>query len=284
MNQFQTTQNIVSALNQTNFVWPGSSPASPILGRVAVTDRTPTFNTLDQVSPCVLIRPDRGAGHGEHPADVEDGVRWTLTLYVLNATDQAGGAAVVGGNRQSQTVSMGRGLLEIEPLLRSAILQAFIGTSVRPRIVAGPAVVEEAEAGVLTARAYEVFAGRFPVQPTYGNVTRLLCSSAGALTWTPPVARWDLVNIQVNRASGSTPPPTPGSGSVLTSSLSPTATGYNDSGGGTGNAYSVFALYDQTIDPFTGKRSPSTPVTNYSGYYLAGSPVSFVYVPASIAV
>ena len=286
MNAEQFTQNLVFVLNQTNFLWPGTSV--PILGRAHVTSDTPTFNSLDQVAPSVLIRPERSAAHKERSADLEEEGRWTVTLYVLNATDQAGGAAVVGGNRVNQPSSQGAGLLEIEPLLRAQILNAFVDAKGRPRIIAGPAVVKEAIGGLLTARSYEVLVSRFSVQPTYSNVTKLLggtipLTGHGKLTWSPPAPRWDLVNLQVNRADFGLPPPaTPANGTVLTSTLSPTATGYTDSGGGSGYAYSVFAVFDSTTDPWTGNRNPSAAILQYSGYGLAGS--SFVYTPASVTL
>ena len=115
MNAEQLTQNLVWVLNATNFQYANGQP---VLGRVAVSVNEPTFGLLDQIAPSVLIRPARFAAHPEHPADIEAEVRWTATLFVLNATDQAGGAAVVGGNRPSggANTSLGRGILEIEPL------------------------------------------------------------------------------------------------------------------------------------------------------------------------
>jgi hypothetical protein len=220
---------------------------TPILGRVAVTAQEPTFGLLDQVAPSVLIRPERGTPHGEHPADLEEEARWTVTLYALNATDQAGGAAVVGGNRTvpgtpgSPIVlpppdSLGRGLLEIEPLLRAQIQQAFVGANVRPRITSIPAVVPEALQGLLAARAFEVTATRFPVQLSYANVTKLAATLVGGvtLTWAPVPSRWDLVAYQVNRANGANAISRPDQGTVLTTTLVPSAAGYVDAGGGAG--------------------------------------------------
>lgn len=282
MNSFQATSNLVNYLNQANFTWPTTT--TPVLGRVAVTVNAPTFNALDQIAPSVLIRPDRSTPHGEHPAEIEEEARWTVTLYVLNATDQAGGAAVVGGNRTSQLKSEGRGLLEIEPLLRAQIYQAFLAAGVRPRITEQPATVPEPLQGLLAARAFLVTATRFPVQPTFSNVTFLLATTTGGatLTWTAPPARWDLVALQVNRATGSTAPATPSSGSVLTSTLSPTATGYVDSGGGTGKSYSVFGVFDETANPFTSARDSSNPISQYSGYGQVDG--TFVYEPASASL
>lgn len=281
MNPWQLTQNLVWWLSQPQFVWPGGG--EPVLGRVGVTVDAPTFNVLDQVVPSVLIRPERTVAHPEHPADLEEEARWSLVLYAMNATDQAGGAAIVGGNRKSTTSSEGRGLLEVEPLVRAQIQQAFLAAGVRPRIVSAPATVPEALKGVLAARAYEVLATRFPVQPTYAGVTRLLATLVGGatLTWTPVPSRWDLVGYQVNRATGSTPPATPSDGTVLTATLPPNASGYVDSTGGAGKAYSVFGIYDGTVDPFTGGRNSTNPITGYSGFWLPGA-AAITYRPTTV--
>lgn len=277
MSSQQITQNLVWFLNPTNFVW---SAGQPVLGRVGVVVDPPTLNVLDQVTPSVLIRVERAAAHPEHPADLDEEVKWTITLYAQNGTDQAGGAAVVGGNRTGAG-SQGRGVLEIEPLLRARIQQAFIACGVRPRIVSAPATVAEAIKGLLAARAYEVTATRLPVQATYLAPTRLAALNNGvalALYWTPPPLTWNLVALQVNRAAGSTPPATPTSGTVLTSTLSPTATGFANAT--TGNAYSVFGVYDDTVDPVTGLRDQTKPVSAYSGYQTPEG--TFTYQPGTV--
>jgi hypothetical protein len=280
MNPWQILQNLVWYLNPTQFVWPGT--ATPVLGRVSVTTDPATFAALDQVAPSVMIRAERTAAHPEHPADLEDEARWALTLYALNATDQAGGASVVGGNRAPGSVSSGRGLLELEPLVRAQVQQAFLAAGVRPRITAGPATVHEALHGLLAARSYEVLGTRFPVQRCYANVTRLKATLAGGTTlaWTPAPLTWNLVAYQVVRKNGGVPPANPTDGTVLTSTLAPTATGYVDAGGGAGKAYSVFGVFDDTKNPFDGKRDPSLPTNAYSGYSTPQN--AFVYQPASV--
>lgn len=287
MNANQVSGNLVFYLNASNFVWPGGT--SPVLGRASVTVNPPTFNTLDQVAPCVLIRCERTGANPEHPAALEEEARWTIVLYALNATDQAGQAAVLGGNRASLTTSPGRGLLEIEPLVRAQIWQAFLAAGVRPRITSAPATVPEALAGIMAARAYEVTATRFPVQPNYANVTRLLATTAGGatLTWTPVPLRWDLISYQVVRKAGATAPATPTDGTVVSSTVSPTATGYVDAGGGAGQSYSVFGVFDAGIDPWTQGRNTANPLLSYSGFWLPGTTLSgqaFTYRPVSVSL
>ena len=177
MDATQITQQLVWALAPARFTW-GVGLNEAVLSRVVAGPAPLDFFQHDLVTPAALLHVDAGTDHEEHPADLVEKQTWTLELYAANATEQSGSAAVVGGNRADLGSSRGRGLLEIEPLVKAAIFNA-IGLTARS--VGGASVAVAGKMGGLIAvRALEITATRFPSLPDYAPV-RQLKGSAGAL-------------------------------------------------------------------------------------------------------
>lgn len=252
-----------------------------VLSRVAVTPGTPDFFKRDAVAPFVLIHPEAGRPHPEHPADLVEEARWTAYLFAANATDQAGGAAVVGGNRGGLSTSRGRGLLEVAPLLEGAIL-ASTGLVARARPGGRqPVAVAGRMEGVLAEVALEVMATRLPALPDYAPVRKLAGSgSAGdvSLTWEAAPARWDLVGYTWVRASGSVAPASPAGGTFVAS----TTPSLDDSPGAGTWSYSIFWTFDATRDPYT--RIGTAPVAPNAWSSQRSARSGLMWLPASLTV
>jgi hypothetical protein len=292
MNVWQLTQQLVwvlSAPNVTNgktsgLAWPGGAE-EVVLARVGVAPDPSAFAMLDAAEPFALVSVLAKKGEAEHPADLTEEARWAVRLFCANANDQAGGAPIVGASRVSGVgSSVGRGLLEVEPLVEAAIFNLNALPGVRLRVEAAPAVAMPDEwRGAVAARALTVSGGpRIPTQPCFDSVQQLLAVGASgdvALTWGTLPDRWDLVGVRVCRASGTTAPTDPTTGIVATTGL---VTSYSDTPGAGTWSYAIFFAFDSTRNPLDGARDVANPVTDFSGSGTAQG--GFVYRAATVTV
>lgn len=210
------TQQLCWLLSPQQFTWP-DSPNDPVLARVASIPANPDFFSLDAAAPFALVHPEATRGNPEHPADLVEEARWSVYLFAANATDQAGGAALVGGNRQSLGQSYGRGVLEVSPVVQAKLWNA-LGLTARPRAggTQAPGVSGKLP-GLVADLALDVVATRFPQLPDFAPVTKFKTIFAGppaALVWAPLASRYDLIGYTWRRAAGSTAPSTPTGGSA----------------------------------------------------------------------
>lgn len=295
MSAAQTAQNLcywLGRASRTPFVWP-DAPNEPVLGRVYATGVVPKFSTRDAVAPVLIVRPGVVKHNRDHPEALDDEQRFTLVLVAVNANDQAGGAALVGGVVQGQGSSVGKGLMDVEPAviarLQSSAQQggnlplgarAFGDTAPPPEAIDDP--------GTVVARALDVVVARTPAVPTFKPVRQFLVVKSGAnvnMTFQPPPDTYDFVLIQIVRKAGATPPTNPTDGTVITSTLGPTATAYTDVNPGSGTwSYSAFGRFNTTRDPATGQ-AISAP-DRFSGFVTTGAGIApgFTYQPATATV
>lgn len=181
MNVLQLSAQLISTLAPQNFTW-GVGANEAVLSRVVVGPVGDGFFQHDFVSPCGVLHVEAGKDNDEHPADLVEEQRWTLYLFAENATEQSGGAAVTGGNRNSVGSSRGRGLLEIEPLVKAKIFNA-LGLTARPRTTGGqPTAVGGKMAGLVAERALEITATRIPSLPDYAPITQLVAPHQSGFT------------------------------------------------------------------------------------------------------
>lgn len=219
MNQNQLAQQIVMALNQTLFRWP-TGLQEPILSRVVVGPGVDPRN-MDAAMPWAIVHVEQGRDHAENPADLIEEARLTLYLFAGNATNQAGQAAVVGGNRFAIGSSRGMGLGDIEPLIKAQIFNQ-LGLIARPRSTGGqPVAVAGQMGGLLAERALDITATRIPSFPDYAGIRKLLSlnTSSGAgivFNWSPMLSpRYDLVGYSWASAAGATAPTDPTAGTFV---------------------------------------------------------------------
>jgi hypothetical protein len=171
MNPSQLANQLVSLLGP-NFKWPGGGREF-VFNRVMVDpDQAGPFHA-DVVLPACFVHVEAGKDTDEHPADLIEEQRFTISMFAANPTDQAGGAAVVGGNRDDLGSSRNRGLLEIEPLVKKQLFNA-IGLTARPRTTGQqPTLYAGKMGGVIAGRALEVVATRLPSLPDFPSPARI---------------------------------------------------------------------------------------------------------------
>lgn len=286
MNPLQMTMQVISTLAGTtsgtpNFTWP-DSPNEAVFSRVLAGVGVPSdFFQQDAAAPYAFLHVDATRDHEEFPADLVDEQRWTLYMFAANASSQSGGEAVVGGNRESLGSSRGRGLLEVESLVKAALFNS-LGLVARPRTGgAQPVNVAGKQSGLIAERVLDIVATRLPSFPDYNRVQKLLASVAGgvvSLSWAAPSTRYDLVGFTWAKASGSTAPTSPSAGTFVAG----TTHVLSDSPGAGTWSYSIWNSYDATVDPFTGTGVVPVAANRWSSSQTAQNGV--VYYAASVTV
>lgn len=282
MNPWQLTQTLVSLLSPANLAWP-DSPAEPILGRVGVWPGVGgDFFAMDAVVPFALVHPETTRSNEEHPADLVDEARWSIFLFAGNASEQAGGPALVGGSRASLGSSKGRGILEVEGRVKIAL---FDELGLVARLRSGgtqPPDVAGRQAGFGAQRALEIVATHLPALPAYAPIQQLLASSPSAghvtLTWAAlSSTRYDLVGVTVVYKSGATAPTSPTDGTAAFTAGAPTSATVAT---GTGMfSFAVFWAYDATVDPFSGIGTTPVAANRWSSSETAQN--GTLYLPAT---
>jgi hypothetical protein len=284
VNTEQLAQQIVSVLNPSNFKW-GVGLNEAVLSRVIVGPVADGFFQHDFVTPCAVLHVESTKDHDEHPADLIEEQRFTLYIFAANASEQSGSAAIVGGNRAELGSSRGRGLLEIEPLVKAKIFNQ-LGLVARPRTTGGqPTAVGGKLGGLVAERALEIVATRIPSFPDYASIRKLAGSASVGLvtlTWSPAIAQYALVGYTWRWAAGATAPTTPTGGTRGAFVADVAATGLSDTPPSGQGSYSVFWAYDVTVDPFSGNGVAPTAPNAWSSFQTAQD--GLVYVPASITV
>lgn len=193
--------------------------------------------------PFALIRPGSETPHEEQPSQTK--IEFTVTVVVSNQGDQYGEAMLIGAHRGAGSV--GRGLLEVEARVKSALVQIGAASGV-PILFrgAGAAAASQVEGlGYVVWRDYR-FAAEGTIVETYQAPSGLVRTgtTTAILAWNAS-PRFDFYGFVLRRASGATPPATIADGTGVTLS-SITATSKTDTPGAGTYSYSLFAQYDDT--------------------------------------
>jgi len=290
VNAQQLVQNLVWILSPNQFAWPTWNE-EPVFSRVLVDPAPPDFFHVDQQPPFALVRVSSSRDQVEHPADLIEEQRFELAIFTSNPSEVPGGAAIVGGNRDNLGSSRNRGILEIEPLVKSQIWNA-IGLTARPRTAVGQQTGAAGKMGGADAvRVLEIVATMIPSLPDFAPVQRLKEVSGGGGTvtasWSAPPNRYDLVGYTWVRTSGAVPATSPVGGTFVPGTAAAFAAGvtFTDSPGSGQWSYAFFWAYDVTTDPQTGTNGspPGTPAPNaWSSRQTAQA--GLVYLPATLTV
>ena len=192
-----------------------------------------------------------GSGQSDPQANDEPGY-WvrdmTVALAVRNYNDRTGQAAVMGASRVGVSDSRGRGLLEIEERVLSALelLNELEGITVALKSQSATMTRKDPSDSVYAIKEY-VFEVSCASQLFYPAPRRMAATVLGSgqvsLAWTLPVSRYDRYRVVMRRLSGSTAPGsiTAGTGVTLSSTL---ATSVIDTPGAGTWSYSLFCTYD----------------------------------------
>lgn len=275
MNTWQVLQQIKFLLLQRK--WEGNALARDVFQDNSVVISTlgdePAMATL--IPPTAMIQPlaaQSDPQHDEEPNLLLQGMNLRITTTVPG--DYLGEYALIGGGRQSQTDSRGRGLLEVEEEVFSAIelLETNAGVVIFSRAKGAAESEIDDNDRYTAARSYNfeilTTASRFyhPVQnfiavdgaPTFAD-----------LTWDLPPARFDTRGVRILRVAGATPTTDPldaGAIVVLDGSTNPDPGAESDRPFPPGEySYSAFATYSEygtaTNERFSEGRSSTVTVT-----------------------
>lgn len=224
-------------------------------------------------TPAALIKPGAAQGDDEHPNLFTQS--WDLWLIVSGYGDSIGQSAIIGDQRTGGIDSSeGRGLLEIEELLRAELGEAYAGLRAYMRTARAASTVADKADGYFVAYRSYALEGLATATRRYDPCSKLVAtggSGAVSLTWSLPPARFDRLRVILRRGTApGDPAPTSYEGGTGVALASPLATSVTDSGlsAGTYN-YALFAAYDdfpvgvdaQSVGTPTAHRSTSAAVT-----------------------
>lgn len=248
MNRWQIVRQVRALLAAAT--WADGGLVFPV-DSIIVTDRPRERAMKDLRPPVAIIHPgDSGIDpeREEQPGLLQIDV--TIGVAVANEQDQLGESALLGANRI--TGSSGRGLLEVEELLQTTLLQLgpAAGMPIVFRGASAVATGEHPTFGYVATGDFR-FRAMGTVARTYQPPTGLAASVAGGtvtLTWTAS-PRFDARRFILRRAAGTTPPAdsTSGTGVVLGGSPDGAGVVTVDDAPGSGTwSYALFLAYDDT--------------------------------------
>lgn len=162
------------------------------------------------IPPIAIIKVGGGTRDPEH-GEASDLLSQQVSIVVITAErgDRFGEAALVGAHRSSKTTGRGRGILEVQEEVLTALdyLSAKDGVYVR-LVGVGPAAPEIVDAlGYVVSRELR-FEARVTTMATYHRPLSVATSVAGSnvtLSWTAPDDTTDLISYTVRRVSGAQP-------------------------------------------------------------------------------
>lgn len=261
--------------------WP-DAPAGPVFAQVFVSQGLPEDSGSLRF-PFALVRVLDGT------ADPDDQTyqlqRFEVVSVVSSTGDQVGEQAMVGGHRQSQGRSQGRGLLEVEEQVMQAVQYLNQTNAFRIQLVsAGTAEAALVpDVGYVVSRAL-TFQARLTTSRVYPtpNAGKSLVAAVNTgvvtLTWTwheradlhkaytPPQIGTARGKLTLVRKAGSSAPTSVTDGTLVALSSNAATTVADSPGAGTWS-YALFAQYDEfgdaTGSPALGGTSVrvSTPAT-----------------------
>ena len=245
MNTWQALRQLKALLLAAE--WPDGDQEK-VLGSCLVTVAMEEQAFAQLRPPTALIVPTDAQHDPEDPGLVMQQVE--LVLVVPMRSSPWGEDLLLGGPRTNgQGSSSGRGLLEVEEAVLSAVreLDQTDGIRLRLQQAGSAAAARDQGWGDVMTRSYrlELWTG---MDRSYPPPSRLAGSDGGSgvanLTWTLPPSRFDRLNVVLRRASGSTAPAsvTDGTGVTLGSAL---ATSVADNPGVGTWSYALFAGYDE---------------------------------------
>jgi hypothetical protein len=262
VNCWQVLRQLKSLLKARQ--WPGSSNVVFHGGSVLVTSGADLEAIDSCVVPVCLLVPQDGQIDpefgGEEPNLLQRSIGVTLITDIVG--DAAiGENALLGANRTAgNTYSEGRGLLELEEELFSAIKRLHVdsGVSIQLRAASSPAArrVDVGDKSFRITASEYVFEALCTAARSYPagfgiSATLLPGGDYYTLAWKGAPARHDRLRYVLRKATGSTPPAsaTDGTGVTLSSDLATSVTVEITAT----TSFALFVAYDETSE------TPTTP-------------------------
>lgn len=219
-------------------------------GSVIVTDGPEAKALAELRTPFCLVTVGDNRPDEEHP-DLEQ-QDFDLILVVQVEGDDLGERVLLGGPRPSaggQGSSRGRGMLEVEERVKAAAgrLTGADGCPAALACVGSPPSVKVEGGYMVSSRKYRLRAW-CTRQRTYDPPTALVATGgvgSVTLSWALPPTRWDLRQMVLRKASGSTAPASASAGTGVTLS-GDLATSVVDTVAAGTWSYALFAGYSET--------------------------------------
>ncbi len=254
MNVWQIVRQLKYLLLQRQ--WEGSGSDVFQDNSVVITVAPDEQALAVLIPPIALIRPlgaQSDPMHDEEPDLILQSMAVRLSVTVPG--DPLGQSALIGGGRQSQTDSRGRGLLEVEEELYASIgsLNTINGVVIysRAKSEAEAELDEDNRYSCIRSYLFDALAtaDRF-YHPVMGFVaTDNAASTFCDLNWTSAPMRFDSRGVRILRKSGSSPATNPTDLSatiVADGSAFPAVAGYWRDRPGTGTySYTIWVTYDE---------------------------------------
>lgn len=273
MNTWQVIRQIKYLLLQRQWEGTGSDVFQNNSVVISVAPDDQALSVL--VTPTAVLRPlgaQSDPMHDEEPDLIMQSIGVRLSVTVPG--DPLGQFALIGGGRQGQGDSRGRGLLEVEEELYGAIesLNTINGVVIYSR------AKSEAEAELDDDNRYScirtyLFDALTTASRFYHPVMGFSAADAGSgncnMTWTSPPTRFDSRGIRILRKAGATPVTSPTDGSatvVLSGAAFPGSPGSQSDSPGTGQfSYTIWVTYDEwdssTTERYSGYMTSTVTVT-----------------------
>jgi len=272
--------NVWQIIRQLRFLllarlWEGSGSAVFQGNSVVISVAPDEMAIASLISPIAIIRPMGAQSdpmHDEEPDLILQSVAVRLSTTVPG--DALGQFALIGGGRQGQTESRGRGLLEVEEELFAAIaeLNTINGVVIYSRAKSETDAELDDNDRYTAYRSYMFEIGatesRF-YHPVLGFTASDGTSGDADLAWTPAPTRYDSTGVRILRVSGATPTTNPADGSatvVLSGAAFPSPAGAHQDSPGVGQfSYTIWVTYDEwgsgTTERFSDPMTATVTVT-----------------------
>tara|TARA_R100000808_G_scaffold6010_1_gene18025 strand:- start:6975 stop:7832 length:858 start_codon:yes stop_codon:yes gene_type:complete len=262
MNIYQITQQIKYLIQKRTWDDQTGTGSNLVFNSNSVCITVgPSENAFSSmIPPICLIRP--GSANADPVADEDPNLLmqgFEILLGVVVPGDAVGQNALIGGNRQSNDSSKGRGLLEVEEqLLQSvALLNSVNGVEMYNRTKSeATATLDEASRYVVYREyGFEAMCAVARYYPPCTRVTAVDATGGDAtISYFIPPERFDGVGSpRILRVSGATPTTDPNdAGATVVQAgagvqpLSPMPYSITDSPGAGQFSYSVWAIYDDS--------------------------------------
>lgn len=196
--------------------WTGTS--KKVFGSVEVSTRPLDILLKHLRAPFAVIRPFLSSDADKEQPELQSG-RIMVAVGVVGPGDETGEKALIGGNRVDDD-SQGRGVLEIEKELLAAVgrMGPDLGIAISlSSSGAGPSGQDQ-NFNYVGTREYALEA-HFTSSELYHAASYFRATGGVGqvvLQWESSPDRFDWAAYRIERATGATPPATPGSGTRIT--------------------------------------------------------------------
>lgn len=240
MNPAQVVKQVRKIIREVR--WPDGSADVVVGQNVFITEGATSEQDVPSVGCFVFVTAGPASADPKLPGVL--GMDVVVSIFASVYGDPLGQASIVGGVRTDTGKSAGRGVLEVESPILTA-LQSLTGADGLPVVLSLISGTPQTQLGNRTV-AQRTWTARVlcTVEPEY-EAPRNLVTAAGAsghavLTWKNPSARFDFYRAILVRKVGTTPPASVTDGTQVYVGTLET---FDDACGAGQHSWTIFASY-----------------------------------------